>query len=62
KSLASPLPHVVHVHFHDYDLLSRKRRLALTATLAVLARRRQPVELGSIAADRDVAWGDVWAG
>jgi hypothetical protein len=62
RSLLRPLPRVVHVHFHDYDLLSAKRRAALGATLTVLARRRRPVELGALDADSDVAWGDVWAG
>jgi hypothetical protein len=56
------LPEVVHVHFHDYELLSAKRRAALAATLAVLARRRKPTDLGTLDADRDVAWSDVWAG
>jgi len=62
RSLARSLPRVVHVHFHDYDLLSAKRRAALGATLTVLARRRHPVPLDALDADRDVAWGDVWAG
>jgi hypothetical protein len=62
KAAVRPLPRVVHVHFHDYDLLSAKRRAALGAALTVLARRRQPVELGALDADRDIAWEDVWAG
>jgi hypothetical protein len=62
KSLARQLPPVVHVHFHDYDLLSPKRRTALGLTLALLARRREPVDLDALDADREVGWGDVWAG
>jgi hypothetical protein len=62
RSLARPLPELVHVHFHDYDLLSAKRRAALGATLTVLARRRNRAPLDALTADRDVAWSDVWAG
>ena len=62
RSLARPLPRVVHVHFHDYELLEPKRRLALDATLALLARRRRATELGALRVDREVAWADVWAG
>jgi hypothetical protein len=32
----------VHAYFHDYDLLDTKRRLALTAGLTLLGRRRAP--------------------
>lgn len=35
-----PLPAYVHAYFHDYDLLDLGRRTALTASLALLARRR----------------------
>ena len=62
RRLARPLPRVVHVHFHDFELLDPKRRLALGAILAVLARRRQATELGALQAEREVAWADVWAG
>ena len=40
---SAPLPPVVHVHFHDYELLETRRRAALVATLVLLARRRRPV-------------------
>jgi hypothetical protein len=33
------LPPYLHVYFHDTDLLSRKRRMALRIALSVLARR-----------------------
>jgi hypothetical protein len=35
----------VHAYFHDADLLDRRRRIALTAALAVLAGRRTPSDL-----------------
>jgi hypothetical protein len=62
RSLARPLPRVVHVHFHDYELLEPRRRVALTTVLTVLARRRRPVELGSLETEREVGWADIWAG
>jgi hypothetical protein len=36
---------VVHVYFHDTDLLSRRRRTALAAVLEVLGRRRTATDL-----------------
>lgn len=62
RSLAGTLPRVVHVHFHDYELLDTKRRTAITAVLALLARRRRPAELDELAAERQLAWADVCAG
>jgi hypothetical protein len=62
RALLRPLPPVVHVHFHDYELLDAKRRSAIDAVLAVLARRRRPVELGTLTATREVSWADVCAG
>ena len=62
RSLVRPLPPVVHVHFHDYELLDPKRRAAVYLTLRLLARRRKPIELGSLEAEREVAWSDVCAG
>ena len=62
RSLVRALPSVVHFHFHDYELLDPKRRAALDVTLTLLARRRRPVELGALEADREVAWADVCAG
>jgi hypothetical protein len=62
RSLGRALPPVVHVHFHDFELVDPKRRLALEVVLAVLARRRRPAELGSLHAEREVAWADVCAG
>ena len=62
KALPRRLPPVVHVHFHDYELLEASRRAALTATLVLLARRRRPVGLDQLTADREVPWADVCAG
>ncbi|HZO97694.1 MAG TPA: hypothetical protein VFB42_10025 [Gaiellaceae bacterium] len=62
RGLLRPLPRVVHVHFHDYELLEAKRRAAVAAILRALARRRTPVELGDLETDREVAWDDVCAG
>jgi hypothetical protein len=47
----APLPNVVHVYFHDTDLLSPARRLALELALRVLARRRRPSDLERLAQD-----------
>ena len=61
RSLAGPLPEVVHVHFHDYELLDAKRRAALGTALAILARRRRPVGLADLGAEREVPWSAVCA-
>jgi hypothetical protein len=45
----APMPDVVHVYFHDTDLLDAKRRLALALTLRALGRRRQPIRLDELA-------------
>jgi hypothetical protein len=62
KAVLGKLPAVVHMHFHDYELLDAKRRAAVYLTLGLLARRRQPVELGSLEAEREVPWSDVCGG
>jgi hypothetical protein len=59
KSLVRPLPRVVHVHFHDYELLESARRAAISVTLGLLALRRRPVSLDDLGADREVAWSDL---
>ena len=59
KALVRPLPRVVHVHFHDYELLEPVRRAAIAATLRLLALRRRPVSLGELGAEREVSWSDV---
>jgi hypothetical protein len=50
---AVPNPHrlgepLVHVYFHDTDLLDRRRALALRAALRVLALRRTPSDLEAV--------------
>jgi hypothetical protein len=62
RALAGPLPEVVHLHFHDYELLERKRRFALETVLTLLARRRRPAALDELEATREVTWAEVWAG
>jgi hypothetical protein len=39
RALLGPLPDYVHAYFHDYDLLDRRRRIVLTASLRVLGIR-----------------------
>jgi hypothetical protein len=41
---------VRHMHFHDYELLDRRRSAALRVALRLLARRRQPTDLDALAA------------
>jgi hypothetical protein len=62
RALAGRLPLVVHVHFHDYELLDARRRIALAVTLAALARRRQPARLDRLTAEVEVSWDEVCAG
>ena len=40
---------LVHVHFHDTDLVDARRRLALVWALRALARRRHPTDLDAFA-------------
>ena len=49
RAVARPLPAYVHAYFHDYDLLDTKRRLALTVSLQLLARRRAPADALALA-------------
>jgi len=39
---------VVHVHFHDWELLQRRRRIVLTTVLVALARLRTPLDLAEL--------------
>ena len=43
RGVFGPLPEYVHAYFHDYDLLDRKRRIVVTASLRVLGMRRSAV-------------------
>ncbi len=40
---------VIHVYFHDTDLLAARRRHALGATLRLLGARREPIDLDELA-------------
>ena len=62
RALPRRLPAVVHVHFHDYELLDRRRVAALLAALLLLAARRIPVCLGALGAEREVEWAELCAG
>jgi hypothetical protein len=58
------LPEVVHVYFHDTDLLDGRRRALLHGVLRLLARRAHVTDLDTLAAELfpgapRVAWEDV---
>jgi hypothetical protein len=58
------LPPLVHVYFHDTDLLDRRRRLLVGVGLRVLARRARVLDLDVLAAQvlpdaPSIAWDDV---
>ena len=65
RSLARrELPPVVHVYFHDTDLLDRRRRTLLSVVLRLLARRAHVSELDTLSAELlpaapRVTWADV---
>ncbi|TMK95016.1 MAG: hypothetical protein E6G42_03585 [Actinobacteria bacterium] len=62
RTLAEPL---VHVYFHDSDLLDRRRSLALRMALRLLALRRTPSDLDRVVAagvDRDLPFRAVLPG
>jgi hypothetical protein len=57
-------PDLVHVYFHDTDLLDRRRRVLLGLVLRLLARRARVSDLDALAARtlpaaRHVVWDDV---
>jgi hypothetical protein len=58
------LPGIVHVYFHDTDLLDRRRRLLVLVLLRIIARRARPLDLDSLAralsaAVPDVGWVEI---
>ena len=55
-SVAGSTEPIVHVYFHDTDLLDRRRALALRFALEVLGRRRTATDLDRLA---ELADGDV---
>jgi hypothetical protein len=61
---ARALPKLLHVYFHDTDLLDRRRRALLRLTLPLLARRANATDLDTLAthafaAAPRVPWADV---
>ncbi len=61
---ARVLPELVHVYFHDTDLLDRRRRTLLHVALRLLARRAHATDLDALAARAlaeapRVTWADV---
>jgi hypothetical protein len=54
------LPAYVHVYFHDTDLLDFRRRRALTAALATIARRRLPTPLDAVSAEAETDFAERW--
>ena len=55
------LPPVVHVYFHDTDLVDRRRRIALRPLLVLLGRVAEPTDLVRLAADTDTARAVDWS-
>jgi len=58
------LPAVVHVYFHDTDLLNRRRRALIRGLLPLLAHRAQPTDLDALGRQvldnaPSVGWDDV---
>jgi hypothetical protein len=43
------LPALVHVHFHDWELVDRRRVAALGALLRALRLRRRPLTVAELA-------------
>ena len=61
---ARALPKLLHVYFHDTDLLDRRRRALVRLTLPLLARRANATDLDTLAthafaAAPRVPWADV---
>jgi hypothetical protein len=66
RRLASrDLPSLVHVYFHDTDLLDRSRRIVLEGVLRLLAQRASVTDLDAFVAQTDfsiarsISWADV---
>jgi hypothetical protein len=50
RAVPRRLPRYVHAYFHDYDLLDARRRTALGLSLALLGRRRTPLDVSAASA------------
>jgi hypothetical protein len=62
RSIAHALPPVVHVHFHDYELLDRRRAVALIVGLRLLRLRRRPARLDEMQTQREERLEVLWDG
>jgi len=60
RALPRSLPDVVHVYFHDTDLVHRRWRVALRAALALLPRRSEATDLDALGPNLvdapEIAW------
>jgi hypothetical protein len=54
------LPGLVHVHFHDWELVDRRRALGLEALLRALRLRRRPLAIDELAGRAAAAPGVTW--
>jgi hypothetical protein len=63
RALVRPrrLPRLVHVYFHDTDLLRPKHRALLAALLPLLARRARRTDLDALAMSLESAPETAWA-
>jgi hypothetical protein len=43
------LPALVHLHFHDWELVDRRRAAAIELLLRLLGRRRRPLSVAQLA-------------
>jgi hypothetical protein len=55
---------LVHVYFHDTDLLGARRRALVVVLLRLLATRARPTDLDTLAAliggeAPEIAWNDI---
>lgn len=56
------LPRDVHLHFHDWELVDRKRAAALWGVLQLLARRRRPLTVAELEERAAAAPEHAWDG
>ena len=54
------LPGLVHVHFHDWELVDRRRGAAIRALLRLLRLRRRPLDISELAALSAAAPVQAW--
>ena len=60
---SGPTERVVHVYFHDTDLVDSRRRALVRTLLAVLARRRRPASPVDLSdPDEDHTWDNIARG